>query len=79
MSERSQTLRELRERLQHKLTEGIPDALPPPRPKLVCVDGRVVGDAVVIVSPRDPNWYRNHLANGFDGEIRVKRQMARRL
>jgi len=50
-----------------------------PRLKLVCVDGRAVGDAVVIVSPRDPNWYRNHLANGFDGEIRVKRQMARRL
>jgi len=42
-----------------------------PRPKLVCVDGRVVGDAVVIVSPRDPNWYRHYLADGFDGEIRV--------
>jgi len=46
-----------------------------PRPKLVCLDGRVVGDAVVIVSPRDPNWYRHYLADGFDGEIRV---MARR-
>jgi len=76
MSERSQTLRELRERLQRKLAEGIPDAPPRPRPKLVCVDGRVVGDAVVIVSPRDPNWYRNYLADGFDGEIRA---MARRL
>ena len=50
-----------------------------PRPKLVCIDGNVVADAAVIVSPRDPNWYRNHLANGFDGEIRVKRPMARRL
>ena len=25
-----------------------------PRPKLVCVDGRVVGDAVVVVSEEDP-------------------------
>jgi hypothetical protein len=44
------------------------------RPKLVCVDGRVVSDATVIVSPRDPNWYRNHLADTFDGEIRVRRR-----
>ena len=45
-----------------------------PSPVLVCVDGRVVGEAVVIVSPRDPNWYRNHLADDFDGEIRVRRR-----
>jgi hypothetical protein len=29
-----------------------------PRPRLVCVDGRVVGDAVVVVSEEDPNWWR---------------------
>jgi hypothetical protein len=57
---------------------------PRPRPKLVCVDGRIVGSAVVVVSPRDPNWYRRTLALDFDGEIRVSvlteivRQMVRR-
>jgi hypothetical protein len=70
MSERSQTLRELRERLQRKLAEGISDAPPPPRPKLVCVNGKVVGDAVVIVSERDPNWWRG-MAVRRNGEIRV--------
>jgi hypothetical protein len=45
-----------------------------PRARLVCVDGKVVGDCVAIVSPRDPNWYRNHLADGFDGENRVRRR-----
>jgi len=49
------------------------------RPVLVCVNGEVVGDAVVIVSPRDPNWYRSSLADGFGGEIRVKRPMGRRV
>jgi len=41
-----------------------------PRPKLVCVDGRVVGDAVVIVSERDPNWWRG-MAVRRNGEIRL--------
>jgi len=50
-----------------------------PRPRLVCRNGKVVGDAVVIVSPRDPNWYRNHLADGFDGEITVKPPFVRRI
>jgi hypothetical protein len=27
---------------------------PKPKPKLVCVGGRVIADAVVIASPRDP-------------------------
>jgi hypothetical protein len=43
-----------------------------PRPKLVCVDGRIVGDAVVIVSERDPNWWRG-MAVRMNGEIRVRR------
>ena len=70
MSERSRTMRELRERLQRKPAEGIPDAPPRPRPKLVCVNGKVVGDAVVIVSERDPNWWRG-MAVRCNGEIRV--------
>ena len=70
MSDRSQTLRELRERLQRKLAEGIPDAPPRPRPKLVCLNGQIVGDAVVIVSERDPNWWRG-MAVRHNGEIRL--------
>ena len=50
-----------------------------PRPKLICINGRVIGDAVVIVSPRDPNWYRRSLSGGFDGEITVKRPLVRRV
>jgi len=30
--------------------------------RLVCVEGRTVADAVVVVSPSDPNWYRH----GYD-------------
>ena len=70
MSERSQTMRALRERLQSKLAEGIPDAPPRPRPKLVCVNGKVVGDAVVIVSERDPNWWGG-MAVRRNGEIQL--------
>ena len=42
-----------------------------PKPKLVCVNGVVVGNAVVVVLPRDPNWWRNHLGGSFDGEVKV--------
>jgi hypothetical protein len=41
------------------------------KPKLICVDGQVVGSAVVVVSPRDPNWWRRTWSREFDGEIRV--------
>ena len=41
-----------------------------PRPKLVCVDGRVVGDAVVVVSEQDPNWWRG-MAVRERGEIKL--------
>jgi hypothetical protein len=30
----------------------------PPLPVLVCRDGKVVGDCVVIVCEDDPNWWR---------------------
>ena len=45
-----------------------------PRPKLICRDGRIIADAVVIVSPKDPNWYRldHNLQALFNGEIRVR-------
>ena len=34
-------------------------AVPKPRPmKLVCVDGVIIADAIVIVSHNDPNWFR---------------------
>jgi hypothetical protein len=49
---------------------------PPLRPKparLVCVDGRVVADAMVIVSPKDVNWWRG-MAVRRNGEIQVRRQ-----
>jgi hypothetical protein len=42
------------------------------RPRLVCIDGRIVGDAVVIVSEKDPNWWRG-MAVRRNGEIRVSR------
>jgi hypothetical protein len=62
MSNRSEAL---------KIKERAP---PRPGPKLICIDGKVVGDAVVIVSPRDPNWYRNYRGGNFNGEIKIRRQ-----
>ena len=72
VSERSEMLREIREGLQRKLAENIPDAPPRRRAMLVCVNGKVVGDAVVIVSEKDPNWWRG-MAVRRNGEIRVRR------
>jgi hypothetical protein len=51
--------------------------LKPPKPrlrpaKLVCVGGRIVGDADVIVSPSDPNWWRG-MAVRKDGLVEVRR------
>ena len=32
---------------------------PKPRPaKLICVNGLIIADAIVIVSHNDPNWFR---------------------
>jgi hypothetical protein len=55
-----------------------PRPRPKPKPKLVCVDGRVVADAVVIVSEFDWNWWRTD-AWRTDGELRVRRDTAREL
>ena len=30
-----------------------------PKAVLVCVNGRIVGDCVVVVSEDDPNWWRS--------------------
>jgi hypothetical protein len=47
----------------------------PPKPKpitLICVDGRIVADATVIVSPKDVNWWRR-MAVRQNGEIQIRR------
>jgi hypothetical protein len=53
-------------------------APPRPKPKLVCVNGRVVADCVVIVSEYDFNWWRTD-AWSTDGELTVRRDTAREL
>ena len=54
------------------VTVALNPALAWSRPKLVCVNGRIVADAIVIVSPKDPNWWRG-MAVRRDGEIIVRR------
>jgi hypothetical protein len=43
----------------------------PYRPRLVCVDGKVVGNCIVKVGPDDPNWFKERVGGGFDGRIQV--------
>ena len=43
----------------------------PHQPRLVCVDGKVVGNAQVNVGPHDPNWYRHPSPGQFDGKVKV--------
>jgi hypothetical protein len=57
----------------------MPDPPPPPEPKpkprpakLVCVDGVIVGDAVVVVSDKDPNWYKGPKAVLTDCVVTVR-------
>ena len=50
-------------------------AVPKPKPKpaiLVCVDGVIIGDAVVIVCEKDVNWWRA-MAVRTNGVIKVRR------
>jgi hypothetical protein len=43
--------------------------------RLVCVGGEVVADAVVVVSPSDPNWWRRLRYGGeVDGVVTVRRK-----
>jgi len=55
---------------QAETTETILGRCARPRLRLVCVDGQVVGNAVVVVSEEDPNWWRG-MAVRRNGEIRV--------
>jgi hypothetical protein len=52
-------------------------AQPKPGPaqvaRLVCAEGQVVADAIVIVSPSDPNWARGPKAIYTDGVVTVRR------
>jgi len=59
-----------RQQLDELMAKPIPraDPLRPRRPRLVCVGGRVVADAVVIVSPVDRNWWVRE-----DREIQVRK------
>ena len=43
-----------------------------PKPKLICVDGRIIADAVVIVSEKDPNWYKGPKAVLTDCVVTVR-------
>ena len=56
--------------LANEVAETLLSRCAKPRPRLVCVDGRVVGDAVVVVSEQDPNWWRG-MAVREHGEIRL--------
>jgi hypothetical protein len=57
---------------EERLKIRLASCKPPPRPmKLVCVDGRVIAGAQVIVSPSDPNWWRG-MAVRRNGEILVR-------
>jgi hypothetical protein len=42
--------------------------------RLVCVNGKTVGDADVVVSDKDPNWYKGPKAVLQDGLVQVRRQ-----
>jgi hypothetical protein len=70
-----------REEMKAKILDGIyEDLMPgPPKPKprpaiLVCVNGVIVGDAVVIISEKDVNWWRG-MAVRTNGVITVRKKM----
>jgi hypothetical protein len=42
------------------------------KPRLVADGGRIVGDADVVVSPEDPNWWKGY-AIFRDGKISVSK------
>ena len=46
---------------------------PKPRPmKLICLNGKIIADAVVIVSEEDPNWYKGPKAVLTDCVVTVR-------
>ncbi len=67
--------------LERDVREIIRRRVPKPRPAiLVCVNGQIIADAMVVVSDRDPNWWRG-MAVCRDGliEVRAPRPKWRRL
>ena len=49
-----------------------PKPEPKPRPMtLVCSGGQIMGSAIVIVSEKDPNWYKGPKAVLTDGVVTV--------
>jgi hypothetical protein len=64
---------EERYKFRRKLDEifnGAPVRRRKPELTLVCENGKVVSDVVVVVAPPDPNWYE---WMEWGGEIKVKR------
>jgi hypothetical protein len=53
-----------------ELLAELEEVIGKPRAVLVCRDGVIVGDAIVVVSERDPNWWRG-MAVRENGEIRL--------
>jgi hypothetical protein len=49
--------------------------LPMPKPTLVCENGRIVGEALVMVSTLDPNYFRRNK----ERDIFVRRDHVRRV
>ena len=41
-----------------RLHPGVPKKKLLPKPKLVCVGGKIIASAIVVVSPKDPNWWK---------------------
>jgi hypothetical protein len=54
--------------------EELLKAIPPKRkkPKLICLNGRIIAEAVVIVGEKDPNWWREAKAVLTNGVVTVK-------
>ncbi len=61
-------------KLQRDVKEIIRRRILRPKPvRLICVGGRVIADADVIVSPRDPKWYRQTgMGHDTQGVIEVR-------
>jgi len=53
-----------------EIFHGAPVRRRKPQLTLVCEDGEVVADVVVVVAPPDPNWYE---WMEWGGEIEVKK------
>ncbi len=58
--------------LERDVREVIRRRILRPKPvRLICIAGRIIADATVIVSPADPNWYRG-MGRNTRGLIEVR-------